>query len=72
MDFSVASVEGGIAKLVNLKEFDSCSIPTNLLPSGVKSGQMVTISVETRDDFNLEEKVLKLQDDISVYLRSRQ
>ena len=72
MDFSVASVEGGLAKLVNFKEYDSCSVPINLLPEGLQPGDVVTMRVETSKEVNLEEQILKLQDDISVYLRSRQ
>ena len=70
----MASVDGGVAHLVNFKEFDNCTIPVNLLPPGIKAGNLITIKSEVKNDADesLREQILKLQDDISVFLRSRQ
>ena len=70
----MASVDGGLVHLVNFKEFDNCTIPVNLLPQGIKAGQQISLKAELRKDTEelLQDEIFKLQDDISVFLRSRQ
>ena len=74
MEYKVASVGQGVAHLVNLAEFESFKIPINLAPAGIQPGQVVSIKIERSPAAEQagEEQVLKLQDDISVFLRSRQ
>jgi len=70
MDFTVACVDGGVVRLVNLTEFDTFTIPTNLMP-GLKAGEVVSLKIEKKDG-GLQDQILRLQDDISVFFRTRQ
>ena len=74
MEYSVASIDAGVAHLVNLRDFDDFRIPVNLLPQGLLAGEKISLKIEKKIDAerSLNEQILKLQDDISVFLRSKQ
>ena len=74
MDYSVASIDGGIAHLINLSDFDDFRIPVNLLPPGLIAGETISMKFEKKPETakSFNEQILRLQDDISVFLRSKQ
>ena len=72
--FTVAKIEAGVASLVGFTDIQAFEIPISLLPVGVKVGQVINLkaAVEPNGELLLNQKVLQLQDDIAVFLRSSQ
>ena len=69
--FKVEAIEDGEAKLISFTDFQRFTMPLSLLPVGLSEGHTVSLRITRKATDHLQDRILRLQDDIAVFLRTR-